>query len=80
MKLKDLLSNREKLRKHDELKEWKEKFSCKDVRFANEHSEQKSISDNLYWYWWRNTECIPDHIKQIIVDALEAEIAKLDEE
>lgn len=40
MKLKDLLFNREKLRKHDELKKWRETFdgavclSKKTQRFA----------------------------------------------
>ena len=69
MKLKDLLFNREKLRKYDELKEWKENFSNMvevPIVFFPPHSIV-----NLR---------LPNHIKQTIISALEAEIAKLDEE
>lgn len=69
MKIKDLLTNREKLQKYDELKEWKDKF--------------KHIVDLPLCTLPPNRIVgleLPDHIKQIIVDALEAEIAKLDEE
>lgn len=69
MKIKDLIFSREKLRKYDELKEWKEKF--------------KHIVDLPLCTLPPNRIVgleLPDHIKQIIVDALEAEIAKLDEE
>lgn len=69
MKLKDLLKGRDKLRKYDELKEWKENFS-------NMVELPMSMVP---------PHCIvglplPPHIKQIIIDALEAEIKKLDEE
>ena len=69
MKLKDLLFNREKLRKYDELKEWKENFSNMievPITLVPRH--------NIVGLQ------LPDHIKKIIISALEAEIAKLDEE
>lgn len=69
MKIKDLLTNREKLQKYDELKEWKDKF--------------KHIVDLPLCTLPPNRIVgleLPDYIKQIIVDALEAKIAKLDEE
>lgn len=69
MKLKDLLFNREKLRKYDELKVWKENFSNM-VEVPITLVPQHSIVGLQ----------LPNHIKRIIVDALEAEIAKLDEE
>lgn len=63
-KIKDLLAGREKLKKYDELKEWKRLFE-EDIYFSN----------GLY-----SLHPLPDHIKEIIVSALDAEIAKLDEE
>lgn len=72
MKLKDLIFNREKLRKYDELKEWKEYFG-KDGLCLNSACALFGKDEKL-------TVFIPDHIKQIIVGALEAEIKKLDEE
>lgn len=69
MKLKDLIFNREKLRKYDELKEWKDKFNNM-VELPMSIVPPHSIVGLL----------LPAHIKQIIVDALEAEIKKLDEE
>lgn len=69
MKIKDLICSREKLRKYDELKEWKERF--------------KHIVDLPLCTLPTNRIVgleLPNHIKQIIVDALEAEIKKLDEE
>lgn len=74
MKMKELLANREKLAQYDELKEWKERFA-----------------DMVDIPTWRMLICcgcndniaalpLPDHIKKIIVDALEAEMQKLDEE
>lgn len=73
MKLKDLIFNREKLRKYDELKEWKERFETAifDVSVF-ECANPRIFAGNYVM--------IPDHIKQIIVDALQTEIAKLDEE
>lgn len=72
MKLTDLLKNRDKLRKHDELKEWKEYFG-KDELYLNSACALFGKDEKLAVF-------IPDNIKQIIVDALEAEIKKLDEE
>lgn len=69
MKLKDLLFNREKLRKYDELKEWKENFSNM-VEVPITLVPRRNIVGLKF----------PEHIKKIIVEALEAEIAKLDEE
>lgn len=81
MKIKDLIFNREKLRKYDELKEWREYFD-----------ENRIIIDarGRKYYRPRSKEQIngfevvidrlPDHIKQIIVSALDTEINKLDEE
>lgn len=69
MKIIDLICSREKLRKYDELKEWKERF--------------KHIVDLPLCTLPANRIVgleLPNHIKQIIVDALEAEIKKLDEE
>lgn len=69
MKIKDLICGREKLRKYDELKEWKDKFSNM-VELPMSIVPPHSIVGLL----------LPAHIKQIIVDALESEIKKLDEE
>lgn len=74
MKLKDLVFNREKLRKYDELKEWRERFA--------------DMVDIPTWRMLIRCGCndniaalpLPDHIKQIIVSALDIEIKKLDEE
>lgn len=72
MKFKDLILNHEKLRKYDELKEWKENFG-KDELYLNSACALFGEDEKLAVF-------IPDNIKQIIVDALEAEIKKLDEE
>lgn len=69
MKLKDLVFNREKLRKYDELEQWKDKFSNMVELPMSIVSPHSIVGLQL-----------PAHIKQIIVDALEAEIKKLDEE
>lgn len=67
--IKELEANREKLRKYDELKEWKERF--KNIVDLPQCTLPPNRIVGLE---------LPDHIKQIIVDALEAEIKKLDEE
>lgn len=69
MKIKDLLANREKLAQYDELKEWKEYFDNNII--------VKEGGSSFYLY---SVNKLPDHIKKIIVEALEAEIQKLDEE
>lgn len=81
MKLKDLIFNREKLRKYDELKEWKEYFTKNRIIIHAEGREyyrphkKETINGHTVVI-----DELPDHIKQIIADALEAEIKKLDEE
>lgn len=65
-KIKELLAGREKLAKYDELTEWKDFF--KTAIFAK--PSENRLSSVL----------LPDYIKEIIVNALDAEIAKLDEE
>lgn len=72
MKISDLIFNREKLRKYDELKEWEEYFG-KDEIYLSSACAMFGKDEELAVF-------IPDHIKQIIIDALEAEIKKLDEE
>ena len=69
MKLKDLLANREKLAQYDELKVWKENFSNMLEVPITVVPRHNIVGLQL-----------PDHIKKIIISALEAEIAKLDEE
>lgn len=69
MKLKDLIFNREKLRKYDELTEWKDNFE-NIVKLPMAIVPRRCIVGVQ----------LPDHIKQIIVSALEAEIKKLDEQ
>jgi len=80
-KIKELLAGRDKLAKYDELKEWKEKFSreykCKELALSStlwsEATYENPHAPRIYYK-------IPEHIKQIIVSALDAEIAKIDEE
>lgn len=62
MKLKDLLKGRDKLRKYDELNEWKERFKIDGVFTLNEYIN------------------IPADIREIIIDAIDAEIKKMEEE
>lgn len=76
MRLKDLICGREKLRKYDELKEWKEKLENSSfdnsARCLFECTSPHELKGTYTSY--------PDHIRDIFVKALEAEIAKLDEE
>ena len=79
MKLKDLLEGRDKLRKYDELKKWKDIFSfiCRINNLNGYDKITRSIlSDNGFAV----DEKLPDHIRQIIIDALDAEIKKMKEE
>lgn len=76
MKIKDLLTNREKLQKYDELKEWKGAFGNENAKLQIKSDSNDAMKDLT----WMMGIKLPDHIKQIIVNALEAEIAKLDEE
>lgn len=75
-KIKELLAGREKMKKYDELTEWKRLFEEGNTKLEQAHfyAESTMISCGT------TTFEIPDHIKEIIVSALDAEIAKLDEE
>ena len=72
MKINDLIFNREELRKYDELKEWKEYFG-KDELYLNSACAMFGKDEKLAVF-------IPDNIRKIIVDALDAEIKKMEEE
>ena len=70
MKLQDLLSGRDKLRKYDRINGWRNFFNeVHAISGTNKDGRLLGLT----------TE-IPDNIKQIIISALDAEIAKLDEE
>lgn len=74
MKLKDLLKGRDKLREYDELKAWRGNFvDMVDIP-----------TWNMMMYGANSKSVIalplPDHIKQIIIDAIDAEIKKMEEE
>lgn len=72
MKLKDILKVRDRLRKYDELREWEEYFG-NDELYLSSACALFGKDENL-------AVLIPDHIKQIILDALDAEIKKMEEE
>lgn len=73
MKLKDLLKGRDKLRKYDELKEWKERFE----RASNDTAMLEcTIPRELKGMYFK----VPGYIRKIIVDAIDAEINKMEEE
>lgn len=74
-KIKELLAGREKLAKYDELTEWKEKFE-RDVLLT----PQNCIEPMGSYIRISAPLSLPSCIKQIIIAALDAEIAKLDEE
>lgn len=76
MKIKDLISNREKLRKYDELTKWVGYFVENGVSL-NVPSLTVLDYDGTIAF---GAFPLPDDIRKIIVDALEAEIKKLDEE
>lgn len=76
MKLKDLIFNREKLRKYDELKQWKDLFEQSKPKISQSYYNVTSMSISC----GTSTFELPDNIRKIIVDALDAEIKKLDEE
>lgn len=62
MKLKDLLKGRDKLRKYDELKWWEGYF------------ERGLIINKIDSTFQYDIKSLPDSIKQIILDAIDAEI------
>jgi len=74
-KIKELIANREKLAKYDELNEWKKQF---ELNYVFTMQNDKRVADNYISALMPNI--LPSHIRQIIVNALDAEIAKLDEE
>jgi len=74
-KIKELLAGREKLAKYDELTEWKEKFERDYVLIPQ--NDNKVVGNNIFTLL---PKPLPSHIKEIIVNALDAEIARLDEE
>lgn len=80
MKLKDLIFNREKLRKYDELKEWREYFDDNKIIIdARGRKYSRPCSNETINGFEVVIDRLPDHIKQIIVSALDTEINKLDE-
>ena len=79
MKLKDLRKGRDKLRKYEELKKWKDIFSF-ICRINNLNGYDKITSSRLSDNGVEVDEKLPDHIRQIIIDALDAEIKKMKEE
>ena len=76
MKLKELLKGRDKLRKYDELKQWKDLFEQSNPKISQ---SQYSVSSMGISCGTSSFE-LPDNIRKIFADALEAEIKKLDEE
>lgn len=81
MKIKDLIFNREKLRKYDDLKEWKDYFNKNKIIIDSRgQTSYRPFSKESINGVDVVIGRLPDRIKQIIVDALEAEIKKLDEE
>ena len=81
MKLKDLLKGRDKLRKYEELKEWREYFSVNRIIINTEGRSFYSphIRETIYGKSVVIDE-LPANIKQIIIDAIDAEIKKMEEE
>lgn len=76
MKSKDLILNREKLRKYDELKQWKDLFEQNNSKITKGYYNVSSMGISC----GTSTFELPDNIRKIFVDALEAEIKKLDEQ
>lgn len=78
MKLKDLLKGRDKLRNYDELKEWREYFSVNRIIINTEGRcyyrphERETICGHSFL-----VDELPANIKQIIINALDAEIKKM---
>lgn len=74
MKLKDLLKGRDKLCKYDELKEWRRSFSdMVDIAtwsMLMSHARSKDVV----------ALPLPDHIKKIIIGAIDAELKRMEEE
>ena len=76
MKIEELLKNEAKLNKYKELKQWKDLFEQRNPKLSQSQYNVSSMGISC----GTSTFELPENIQQIIVDALEAEIAKLDEE
>lgn len=76
MKIKDLICGREKLRKYDELKQWKDLFEQSKPQITQSQYNVSSMGISC----GTSTFELPDNIRKIIVSALDTEIKKLDEE
>ena len=68
MKLKDLLKGRDKLCKYDELKWWQGYF------------DRGLIINKIDGTFQYDIKSLPGYIKQIILDSINAEIKKMEEE
>jgi len=79
-KIKELLAGREKLAKYDELTEWKEKFESFGKSSVKMTETYLHCDDAGITFGDVVVTELPSHIKEIIVNALDAEIKKLDEE
>lgn len=76
--IKELEANREKLRKYDELKEWKDAFSDNELRVIKVVKKEDLCMGGYALLY--DPVKLPDNIKAIIINALQKEIEKLDEE
>ena len=76
MKIEELLKNEAKLNKYKALKQWKDLFEQRNPKISQSQYNVSSMGISC----GTSTFELPENIQQIIVDALEAEIAKLDEE
>lgn len=76
MKLKDLLKGRDRLRKYDELKKWKEKLNRSPYIYLSDATPK--MIDAMGLSLWQ--EHVPQDIRKIIISAIDAEIKKMEEE
>lgn len=72
-KIDELLAERERLAKYDELTEWKNLFEKDNITLDSEDSMEWIVVDAVIL----KGKTLPDSIKEIIVSALDAEIKKL---
>lgn len=75
MKLKDLLKGRDKLREYDELKDLCDKIDDGSVVVFKSKIQGAVMTPSMI-----EGMAVSDHIKQIIIDAIDAEIKKIEEE
>lgn len=76
MKLKDLLKGRDKLRKYEELEKWQGYFNSDTICVTN----MPPSIERLGYVTTTYLTLIPANIKQIILDAIDAEMKKMEEE